>query len=480
MIKINKGWYRDKLYACWLGKNIGGTLGAPYEASTEMQDISGYKTKPGEPLPNDDLDLQLLWLYAIEQQGANKLNQNLLADYWLDWIPPHWNEYGIAKTNMRMGLLPPLCGEIDNEQWQTSNGAWIRSEIWAAFAPFFCDIAMKYASMDAMVDHGISEGTYAEMYTAALQSAAYVEKDIRKIIDIALSKIPAESRIAKAVKLVIECYENGEDYRSVREKLVEQSQDIGMFQAPANIGFVTIGLLYGEGDFKKSVIYAINCGDDTDCTGATVGATMGILGGTAAIPEDWKAYIGDRIVMVALNGQGTYHLPQSCTELTDRVIKVLPEIMRANGIEMEFTEGETEIDPAILAKFNSKSAEELLPMGKYSYEILHYTPIWARVEILDNPVIAPFEKRQVKVTFFNRFQDAKRLNMNLILPQGWTAADYRKSLRIDMLCNQTDEGKSILFEICAGEKVEAVNRVWLEVTGCTFVQTVMVPIMFVG
>ena len=38
-MKINKSWYRDKLYACWLGKNIGGTLGAPYEGTESTLDI---------------------------------------------------------------------------------------------------------------------------------------------------------------------------------------------------------------------------------------------------------------------------------------------------------------------------------------------------------------------------------------------------------------------------------------------------------
>ena len=90
-------------------------------------------------------------------------------------------------------------------------------------APFFGDIAMKYAAMDAMVDHGISEGTYAEMFTAALQSAAYYESDIRKLINIALAKIPYDSRIARTVRLVIECYEKGVPYLEVRERLVEQS-----------------------------------------------------------------------------------------------------------------------------------------------------------------------------------------------------------------------------------------------------------------
>lgn len=479
-MKINQTWYKDKLYACWLGKNIGGTLGAPYEGCTETLQVAGYMTKPGEPLPNDDLDLQLLWLYAIEQRGANRLNQNLLADYWLDWIPAHWNEYGVAKTNLRMGLLPPLSGEVDNAHWQTSNGAWIRSELWAAFAPGMTDLAMKYAAMDAMVDHGLSEGTYAEMFTAALQSAAYVENNIRNAIEIALSKLPAESRIAQAVRLVIASYDNGEDYLCVRDKLVEQSKDIGMFQAPANIGFVTIGLLYGEGDFKKSVLYAINGGDDTDCTGATVGATMGILGGMKSIPEDWREYIGDRIIMVALNGQGTYHLPQSCTELTQRVMKLVPEMMKASGIEMQFTDEASEFETDTLKMFNSMHAKDILPQGKYSYDILNYTPLWARVEILDNPVIAPMEKRSVKVTFFNRYQDAKRLNLRLILPAGWSAEGCRKTILLEMLVNQTKEGESLTFDIQAGETVEAINRVYLEVTGCTFVQTVMIPIFFVG
>jgi hypothetical protein len=31
-IVLSESEYRDKVHACWLGKNIGGTLGAPVEA----------------------------------------------------------------------------------------------------------------------------------------------------------------------------------------------------------------------------------------------------------------------------------------------------------------------------------------------------------------------------------------------------------------------------------------------------------------
>ena len=59
-IRLNKQQLRDKILGCWIGKNIGGTMGAPYEGDKSMQDISGFKTAKGEPLPNDDLDLQLV------------------------------------------------------------------------------------------------------------------------------------------------------------------------------------------------------------------------------------------------------------------------------------------------------------------------------------------------------------------------------------------------------------------------------------
>ena len=71
--------------------------------------------------------------------------------------------------------------------------------------------------------------------------------------------------------------------------------------APANIAFTVIGLLYGEGDFKQSLIIAINCGDDTDCTGATAGSILGIIKGHSGIPLDWREYIGDRIIPICIN-----------------------------------------------------------------------------------------------------------------------------------------------------------------------------------
>lgn len=76
MITFDKKTLHDRIYACWIGKNIGGTLGTPYEGSREMHDITGFASKEGEPLPNDDLDLQLAWLRAVDELGPQNINSD--------------------------------------------------------------------------------------------------------------------------------------------------------------------------------------------------------------------------------------------------------------------------------------------------------------------------------------------------------------------------------------------------------------------
>lgn len=484
MIKLNKSAYLDKLYACWLGKNIGGTLGAPYEGVRDFMDVQGFKTATGDPLPNDDLDLQLVWLMAMESRGAARIDANALADFWLEYLPPYWNEYGTCKTNLRMGLLPPMSGEVDNERWKNSNGAWIRSELWAALAPGLPDVAIKYAVADGMVDHGLSEGTQAEVFTATLQSLAYTESNVSALLESALSKIPAEGMVAKTVRLVMNCYEKGIPYAETRRRVVEFNKELGWFQAPGNLGFVTIGLLYGEGDFKKSVLYAINCGDDTDCTAATVGATLGIIGGTAGIPADWREYVGDRIVTVSISAMHQYRAPKTCTELTERVAALLPDVMKSNKVNFALTEGESCYPAQLAAHYNRDTSSAYFAYSPYSYEVSHYHLLRARVELDASPRVAPDDTRLVKLTLRSQSDlcESHKLQMRLILPDTWSAGHYPKTLML--LYPQPIHGlygeASLSFEITAGELVAPINRAYMEITAQNLAYPMMIPIVFIG
>ena len=316
--------FESAVRGCWLGKNIGGTLGAPFEGREEMQDVQFYVQKDlfGNPEPNDDLDLQLLWLSIAEENGIFNITPRMMGEYWISHIVGPWNEYAVCRWNSMNGFYPPLSGAVDNEAWCKSNGAWIRSEIWACLFPGNPDAALHFAWLDSCADH-CDEGIYAEMFTVALESAAFVEKDLRKLVAIGLAKIPETSRLRESIELVCKCYDAGESYQNARAKVVELNKDLGFFQAPANVAFAMIGLLYGEGDFGRTICIATNCGDDTDCTAATAGAVMGIIYGAEAIPEKWVAPIGFNIITKALNPHGLkIALPKTIDELTSRVIQL--------------------------------------------------------------------------------------------------------------------------------------------------------------
>ena len=144
--------YRDKVLGCWAGKNIGGVLGAPFECMRQVNDVEFYTQDLSMgPPPNDDLDLQIIWLAAVEKYGRN-VNASILGEYWLAYVIPNWAEYGTSKANLRAGLRPPLSGVVNNP-YKDSCGCFIRSEIWACLAPGHPDIAVRYAYEDAVVDH---------------------------------------------------------------------------------------------------------------------------------------------------------------------------------------------------------------------------------------------------------------------------------------------------------------------------------------
>ena len=495
MIYLSKEELRDRIYACWIGKNIGGTLGTPYEGTRELLDIEGFASAAGEPLPNDDLDLQLVWLRAVNDLGPDAINSKVLGEYWTSYINPNWNEYGVCKANMRQGILPPMSGEYNNKLWRNSNGAWIRTEVWACLYPACPEKAIRLSYEDASVDHGFGEGTYAAIFVAAVESAAFVVKDFNQLLDIGLSKIPDDCRVARAINLVRKAHAEGIDWKTCREMIVKDSEDLGWFQAPANVAYVVLGLLYGECDFKKSMILAINCGDDTDCTGATLGSILGIKDGMAGIPEDWMDYIGEGIKSICLtNGHGTY--PTDCTVLTDCIFNLLPVTLRRDQAKTLFAlahpnradyRGVSLADETDLSELNvdefygNEFALSLAARKPYSYTI---------EGIIADVMVEFDEKPQIKaggvltgvisVTNKEIFPEQKQYRLRYLCPEGWqvesplTAYSYLHPREAQYNYNK------IPFTIRAGEYVEAVNNIILEVTSPGRPTNILVPIQVMG
>lgn len=470
VIKYNKSYLRDRIHACWIGKNIGGTIGAPYEGTTKILDVDGFQTASGAPLPNDDLDLQLIWLEAMNQKGPKHINSKVLGEYWLSYVGPWWNEYGVCKSNMKEGILAPLSGNFHNDEWKNSNGAWIRTEIWACTFPGLPDEAIRMAFEDASVDHGYGEGTIAAIFIAAMESASFVVNDLRELIKIGLSKIPEKSRVAQSAQIVLDAYDLGQDWKTARNRVVEDSRDLGWFQAPANVAFVLIGLLYGKGDFKQSVLLAVDCGDDTDCTGATVGAIMGLLLGVEGIPKDWRDHVGDAIVTVCVVG-GPIFLPKSCEELTDCVLNLIPEAtrrdnreLREKGPVLEITEEDNDFSKVDVEGFYGHGfIDEVLKRATYSY-CVEGVYASALIEFKRAPYLEPGESLEGRCTIsIFQLPEQKHFHLTWRIPDGWSVSG-KTNLFVNPACSKDKQNSFVDFIITAGEWVEPVNRLIIEAT----------------
>lgn len=274
---------------CWLGKAVGGTLGMPYEGMDGPFDLDFYNPVPAGMVPNDDLDLQVVWACLLNQQEKPDVSRTLFAKAWKENINFPWDEYGACIRNLREGIEPPYSGSFDN--WFINGmGAAIRSEIWACLAPGNPKLAAAYAYEDACLDHA-EQGLWAEVWLAAMQSAAFVETDIRKIVQIGFEHIPADAEIRAAIEDTYNWWALSRDWKKVRAQILKKYGHENFSNVTENMAFTLLALLDGDGDFSRSICTANNCGKDTDCTAATVGALLGIMD-PEGIDEKWLKPIG--------------------------------------------------------------------------------------------------------------------------------------------------------------------------------------------
>ena len=106
--------YFNRVYGCFLGKCIGGTAGGPAEGRKELLDYPLDEAILHTALPNDDLDLQILWLEVMEEKGIYFTARDLAQSFY-DNAPYGPGEYAYFKKNfgaldfvpLRTSKLPP-------------------------------------------------------------------------------------------------------------------------------------------------------------------------------------------------------------------------------------------------------------------------------------------------------------------------------------------------------------------------------------
>jgi hypothetical protein len=318
---------RDRLLAAWLGRCSGCLLGKPVEGwhSTTMwpylkeldryplddyfrSDVPdavvqkyrisrerAYIDRVPHMVEDDDTNYTMTGLAIMDKHGPGFTPEHV-AYFWLENLPilHTYTAERVAYRNLVSLVPPPLSASYRNpyREWI---GAQIRADFWGYAAVGNPQLAAEFAWRDACISH-IKNGIYGEMWVAAmLASAPFVETE-HEVIEAGLAEIPAKSRLAEDIWHVLEWHQEGIDYEeAIRRVHLQWDETWGHHwcHTNSNAQIVALGLLWGEGDFEKSICRAVQACFDTDCNGATVGSIFGMMHGTSALPQKWIGPLND-------------------------------------------------------------------------------------------------------------------------------------------------------------------------------------------
>lgn len=404
--------YRTKVHGCWLGKSIGGTLGGPWEGRTPPYELTFYDPIPTAMLENDDLDLQLVWLARLREAGF-PLTATIFAHGWRENIQAWPDEYGTCRRNLDQGLRPPLSGAYDNG-FTAGMGAAIRTELWACLAPGDPDLARHLARADARCDHA-GEGVWAAEFLVTVESLAFVESDRERLIAAGLRAIPADCRVAAAIRYALDAWERTQD-RAAAWKLLDQAHGHQNFTDVAiNLAIIVLGWSAGGGDFGKSLLAAVNCGYDADCTCASLGAILGLVA-PGSIDEKWKKPIGEDIV---LGGYITgIRPPLDLAELTRQTEELARTSLAVHGSATTLSGAASAPLPTRLPVEAIRRLRELEVADELS--VLAEHPLHLALRYPTGVRVAPGTTGCFALEVVNTSAQAVELAVELRAPLGWT------------------------------------------------------------
>lgn len=332
---------RDRIHAGWLGRAVGCTLGRPVEGWS-FADVSAYLEQAGEAEiadyllhgddvalgaarrigwrkgscrghvrgveRDDDLDYTILNLDVLSEHGATFTTTDV-GRAWLDRLPYRaaCTAERVAYRNLVLGDAPPTSATRHNpyREWI---GAQIRADVYGYVSPGQPERAAEWAWRDARLSHR-RDGIYGAMWTAAAIATAFATPDPREVVTIAASEVPRASRFADVVQVVLDAHDRHEDWRDARAVIERRYGHLHPVHVLNNAAVVASALLFGAGDFTRTVGIAVASGWDTDSNGATAGSIVGVMLGTAAIPTHWTDPLGDA-VDTALVGRGRHQLSE--------------------------------------------------------------------------------------------------------------------------------------------------------------------------
>ncbi|NUM55808.1 MAG: ADP-ribosylglycohydrolase family protein [Candidatus Hydrogenedentes bacterium] len=384
-VTLSKEKYLDKCKGAWAGQMIGVCYGAPYEFRSNAKPITDplrewTSDRIAGAIDQDDCYVELTFLKAIEDHGlgvtyeqAGKAFANTGYPLW------HANHYG--RENCRHGIMPPMSGHPMYNRHADDIDFQIEADLFGILCPGLpresnrlCDVFGR------IMNYG--DGLYGGMFVAGMYTAAYFEdNDVRKVVEAGLACIPKESLYHQCISDVIEWHaESPDDWLAAWNKIEKKWQDDVdcapgdpfNIDAKLNGAYIVMGLLYGNGDFAKTVEIATRCGQDADCNPSNAAGVLGCMKGFNAIEESFTggiAAIADR--KFSHTGYSFNTLLPACQRVTEDIVRRAGGTVSADAYSFA---AQSPQPPATLEQWTDQ--KEMLAVPVAQQELNWWDPNW--------------------------------------------------------------------------------------------------------
>ncbi len=320
--------YEEQVYAGVLGKVIGVYMGRPFEGWRKGDLVAHWglvdryvAADRGFPLvvTDDDITGTFTFIRALEDSGLYAdTPEDFFGKTWLNYLIEErtvlwWGGLGVstghsAYLRLAQGFPSPQSGsiEVNGPVVAQQIGAQIFIDAFGMVAPGEPELAARLAEPAARVSHD-GEAVNGAKVVAAMVSAAFIEKNMEKLLDIGVSVIPEESSIAQVHRDVRAWAAEDRDWHRTYDLIAEKySYEAygGYCHMIPNHALMVMAWSHAPDDFRRAQAIINTAGWDTDCNAGNVGSVMGIVVGLDGINKDYdfQSPFADRMLLPTAEG----------------------------------------------------------------------------------------------------------------------------------------------------------------------------------
>lgn len=306
MRRISRAVLEDKVRGGWAGQMIGVSYGAPTEFRSNGMIIEGnlrnYLDWSPKRLENaidqDDLYVEMTFAEVMDTVGLEATSEQY-GEMFKDSRYDLWHANAGARRLLNHGLKAPMSGHPRHNLHADDIDFQIESDFIGLMTPGLPREGNKYADRVGRVMNW-GDGLYGGMFFAGMYAAAFFETDARKVVEQGLRSIPAESGYGRIIRDVLDwSARHPEDWTKTWNLIQEKwdkndacpdgAQAAFNIEAKLNGAYVALGILYGKGDFARTLEVATRAGQDSDCNPSSAAGIVGVMLGYDKIPTVWRA-----------------------------------------------------------------------------------------------------------------------------------------------------------------------------------------------